>query len=326
MYANRFIASVRVGGQILRENQGTVTLPFGAEYELLLKNMNNRRAMASVTVDGVDVTDGTKLIIRPNDTISLERFIKDGNFSTGNKLKFIERTGGVESHRGIKQDDGLIRVEFWPEKEKPLEIQETIVRRRYVDDYWPWPRRVYPPDPWTLGGGVIGGLNAQESSFTYGHPQGGGSAPGQNVNISSQSGMAQNMVKQSFTASNSSAPRRGPSASTGKKIQAKAMRSMPSGSTRSRMLRSFVERSAPLNDTGITVPGSESHQQFWSAAGFPLEQTSTVIVLQLRGEVGGVTVVKPVTVKAKPKCSTCGKVNKATDKFCTECGTALLLI
>ena len=49
MYSNRFIASIRVNGKILRENQGTVSLPFGAEYEILLKNMNSRRAMARVT-------------------------------------------------------------------------------------------------------------------------------------------------------------------------------------------------------------------------------------------------------------------------------------
>jgi len=34
---------------------------------------------------------------------------------------------------------------------------------------------------------------------------------------------------------------------------------------------------------------------------------------------------EPITVKAKPKCTTCGKQNKATAKFCSECGTALVI-
>jgi hypothetical protein len=58
MYSNRFVCSVKVNGKILREQSGTVTLPFGCEYEILLKNLNSRRAMVSVSVDGKDATDG----------------------------------------------------------------------------------------------------------------------------------------------------------------------------------------------------------------------------------------------------------------------------
>jgi zinc-ribbon domain len=273
MYQNRFIASVRVNGKILRENQGTVTLPFGSEFELLLKNMHSRRAMATVSIDGVDVMGGTRLIIGPNDSISLERFIKNGNMSSGNKLKFVERTAGIEEHRGIKQEDGLVRVEFWAEKEKPQEITETIVRRHYVDDYWYVPRQYpwYPYITWTSGiGSVTCGLSGA-ANYNF--------AQGSQVTANScQMNANMNAV---FTAT---------------------------------------------NDAGITVPGSESHQNFYSASGFPLEASSTVIVLQLRGEVGGVAAVRPVTVELKPTCSSCGKVNKATNKFCSECGTALFLI
>jgi hypothetical protein len=48
------------------------------------------------------------------------------------------------------------------------------------------------------------------------------------------------------------------------------------------------------------------------------------IVLKLLGETpDNKPVLKPVTVKAKPKCTTCGRQNKAHAKFCVECGTAL---
>jgi len=36
-------------------------------------------------------------------------------------------------------------------------------------------------------------------------------------------------------------------------------------------------------------------------------------------------VLQPVNVKMKPKCTSCGKQNKATNKFCSECGTSLEL-
>lgn len=79
-------------------------------------------------------------------------------------------------------------------------------------------------------------------------------------------------------------------------------------------------------DVGITVPGSISNQKFAQVAAFPLEDQKHVIVLQLKGETEYNKVKAPVTVKTKPKCTTCGKVNKATAKFCSNCGTSLELV
>ena len=88
--------------------------------------------------------------------------------------------------------------------------------------------------------------------------------------------------------------------------------------------------SSPLrgvNDAGITVAGSESSQQFHHVQDFPLETEEHVIVLRILGETEeGKTVSAPVTVKAKPQCTTCGRINKATSKFCSDCGTALVII
>jgi hypothetical protein len=74
-----------------------------------------------------------------------------------------------------------------------------------------------------------------------------------------------------------------------------------------------------VNDAGITVPGSYSSQKFQTAYVGALESTKHNMVFKLFGGV----MPKPITVKHKPKCITCGKHNKATAKFCTECGTAL---
>lgn len=78
------------------------------------------------------------------------------------------------------------------------------------------------------------------------------------------------------------------------------------------------------NDAGITVPGSHSSQRFTTTTVGVLESERHVMILRLLGETeNNKPVLKPVTVKHKPRCETCGKQNKATAKFCTECGTSL---
>ena len=145
MYSNKFVCSVKVEGKILRENNGSVSLPFGSEYGLLLKNLNSRRAMVKVSVDGQDATEGTKLILPTNGSIDLERFIRDGNLQSGNRFKFIERTEQIENHREIKENDGLVRAEFWAEKEI---LDVPVVRKHYYDEYVPyWPEPCYPTYP-----------------------------------------------------------------------------------------------------------------------------------------------------------------------------------
>jgi tRNA(Ile2) C34 agmatinyltransferase TiaS len=82
-----------------------------------------------------------------------------------------------------------------------------------------------------------------------------------------------------------------------------------------------------FSDAGITVPGSVSDQKFSYVASFPTEAEEHVMVIRLLGEDPKGEIVKvPVTVKAKPKCQTCGRNNKAHSKFCVECGTALEII
>lgn len=75
-----------------------------------------------------------------------------------------------------------------------------------------------------------------------------------------------------------------------------------------------------INDVGITVPGSKSEQKFSTTYVGALESTKHSMVFKI---LGGEAVKQAVTVKHKPKCVTCGKHNKATAKFCVECGTAL---
>jgi hypothetical protein len=85
--------------------------------------------------------------------------------------------------------------------------------------------------------------------------------------------------------------------------------------------------SIPQNETGITAPGSLSEQTFSIADDFPLEDTEHTMVFHLLGETEDNREVREaVTVKHKPKCSTCGTVNKHDAKFCSECGTSLHVV
>lgn len=84
---------------------------------------------------------------------------------------------------------------------------------------------------------------------------------------------------------------------------------------------------AETNEVGITVPGSKVEQTFTQAAWFQVEAEKHVMIMHLLGETeNGTPVIQPVTVQAKPKCITCGKVNKANAKFCNSCGTSLIII
>lgn len=116
MYNNNFVVVIKSNGKVLREAGGTVRLPFGSEYSIMLKNLDSRKAVASVSVDGEDVLSGHRIIVPANKSIELKgkmlgRIVR-------HKFKFIERTKEISNFRGNKADDGLIRVEYWFERKQ----------------------------------------------------------------------------------------------------------------------------------------------------------------------------------------------------------------
>lgn len=83
----------------------------------------------------------------------------------------------------------------------------------------------------------------------------------------------------------------------------------------------FACASSSFNDNGITVPGSQSNQQFTQGSIGTLESEVHVITLILRGKTANHVVKEPMVI-TKCKCPTCGKLNNG-HKFCLNCGTAL---
>jgi hypothetical protein len=120
MYNQKLVASIKSKGKVLREFKDTVYIPFASEYSILLKNLNTTRAVVNVFIDGENVVPGG-LVIDPGRTVDLERWIKNGNLSEGNRFKFIERTQAIEDGpRGIKLEDGLVRIEYQFELPRPV--------------------------------------------------------------------------------------------------------------------------------------------------------------------------------------------------------------
>lgn len=251
MYNQKLVASIKANSKVLREFKDTVYIPFASEYSILLKNLNTVRAVVNVFIDGENVVPGG-LVIDPGRTVDLERWIKNGNLSEGNKFKFIERTTAIEDGpRGIKMEDGLVRVEY------QFEIPRPVIN---------WNSTPY------YGSTLTRGISASGSTGDWASPM--GATYSTNASLNS--------------------------------------------------LNVTASAASFQNETGITVPGSKSTQSFQHVTVGALDPTVHNIVLKLVGDLGNnKPVEKAVTVKAKPKCVTCGKQNKAHAKFCSECGTAL---
>lgn len=269
MYNQKMAVAIKTKGRVLREFKDTVLLPFSSEYSILLKNLNTVRALVNVFIDGENVVPGG-LVLNAGQEIDLERSIKNGNLSEGNRFKFIERTGAVEQHRGVKLEDGIVRVEYQYEMVwKPTYLtNNNLIGVAYGNS-----SKSYNV------GGVLRTADFSKGEALKAH--------------------ATSAVNQYCAANN---------------IRSFSAEVHDGAAT----MDSFV------NDAGITVPGSHSSQKFQTTTGFPTEVEKHTIVLKLLGETANnKPVQKPVTVKHKPECKTCGKLNKATAKFCSECGTAL---
>ena len=285
MYGNKLAAAIKVNGKVLREFKDTVYVPFGSEYTILLKNLNTQRVVINIFIDGDNVVPGG-LVLNAGQEVDLERSIKNGNLSEGNRFKFIERTGAVEEHRGVKLEDGLLRIEY--QFEKPYVPPQT------TGPMW---NKYYPP-------GVRGGDWAVPMGSTSG-------------SISTNS-MNVNGVLRSVDYSK------------GEFVKAQATAAINNYCADNGILNQveYHEGSATMdwNDVGITVPGSKSEQKFSTVHMGVMEAEKYNMVIRILGETANnKPVEKPVTVKAKQKCDTCGHTNKATAKFCSKCGTSLVI-
>jgi len=82
----------------------------------------------------------------------------------------------------------------------------------------------------------------------------------------------------------------------------------------------------PNAEEGITVKGSESNQSFIEGSIGKLEETTYTMTFKLVGITNDSEVTRPVYVKTKIECPTCGHKCKSNTKFCPECGTYVAIV
>ena len=299
MYNQKLVASIKSKGKVLREFKDTVYIPFASEYSILLKNLNTVRAVVNVYIDGENAVPGG-LVIDPGRTVDLERWIKNGNLSEGNKFKFVERTSAIENGpRGIKMEDGLIRIEYQFELPRPIiNVAPTWTTTTTTWNSTPFYGSVYPQGSTSEYKGVTDKFTVTASGATS-QVNVGGVLRGVDYSKGQTTLNAASASINQYCADNG----------------IKATSEVHDGA---------ATMDWCANEVGITVPGSKSTQSFVTAHVGALDPTTHSIVLKLVGDLGhNKPVDQPVTVKHKPKCVTCGKQNKHNAKFCSECGTAL---
>lgn len=144
-YGNSFVLAVLHDGHPVREINGKVSVPFHSEYKIRLKNKHSSlRAKARVWVDGRKASNLGDFILKPGETLDLERFL-DSDLNSGNKFKFVPLSDS-RVNDPTDPDNGVIKVEFY--REKQFDIEPLPIRPK------PWvPVKPFTPfDDWGTGG------------------------------------------------------------------------------------------------------------------------------------------------------------------------------
>ena len=282
MYSNKLVASLKANGKILREFKDTVYIPFGSEYSFLLKNLHTQRAVVNIFIDGDNIVEGG-LVVDAGREVNLERYIKNGNLTEGNRFKFIERTAAIEDGpRGIKLEDGLIRIEFQFEK-PPVAIHNSYGNFRYT--------------------GAGGSMSSSEyrgitDKFTL---QASGSISQMNVN----------------------GALRGVDYSQGESVKATAASAINKVAPNEMELHDGAATCDWNDVGITVPGSKSTQKFQHVTMGVMEAEKHTMVIKLLGETADNKPVLQPVTVERKLECVTCGKKNKAHAKFCTECGTAL---
>lgn len=289
MYQSKFIACVMVDNEIVREvrkdGSDSIFLPFGTDYHLRLKNLDHRRAVVSVTIDGEDVLDGSQIVVDGNSTTDLKGFLDSKANVAHNAFRFIEKTEKVKDHRGEKVDDGIVRIEVQFEEDLP-QIEQTIKRDGIG---YPW------RGPWYNDWSDFPTAQPLWKYTTWQAP--GSSAGNPNTVHLGSTGDAQ------IRSCSLSGPE-------------------PSDAV---MDFGVCDNTNTVNTSGITVTGNVVDQAFTTTHVRRLSAEKVVFVFTLLGMVReGHPVKAPLTVKSKIECHTCGTKSKSGVKYCPECGTCLL--
>lgn len=110
MYQNGFVASIKINDRTVEEKDSKVVMPFDTEFSIMLKNRNDRKAVARIYIDGEEITKKGRVIIDANSSVDIERYL-DESLENGKKFKFVKLSNEkvTDKHDSEK---GFIEVRF----------------------------------------------------------------------------------------------------------------------------------------------------------------------------------------------------------------------
>jgi len=307
MYSNKLVACVKAGGKVLREKGEEVLLPFGAEYSLYFKNEHSRKVQIEVEIDGESVMGDKALLLDAGETMDLKGFIKDTYGHDNRAFKFITKTNEISDFRGDRAEDGLIKVSYTFEKERPVlrtsDFFQHDIYRTYTNCGPDYPKSGGFVDNIDLSSTF--GINSTQLGGDYDYSKDLNSTNiSHSVNDTMETSYMANSVTNSVSASYSDTT---------------SLRSVDLGS----IMGQATATAAVSDEPGITVEGSNTGQSFQRGSIGTLEDKSFTMVFQLKGLTCEEVVTEPVTVKTKKQCPSCGKKYKSSFEYCPQDGTFL---
>lgn len=291
MYSNKLVACVKADGKVLREKGEEVYLPFGSEYSLYFKNENNRKVQIDVEIDGQDVLDGKSLVLGAGENMDLKGYVKDICGDDNRAFKFITKTQEISDFRGDRAEDGLVKIKYTFEKERPVLRFEDYSHHDIYRTYTNCDENKQP-----FGTGFGGFVDSGENTTLFNNSDNISHNINDTMNVTYSTNSLNNSVDTDYVANN-------------------AIKSMDLGVTNT---------STNVSDEpGITVEGSATGQSFKRGSIGILESKSHTMVFQLKGLTSEEIVQEPVTVKTKKQCPSCGKKYKSSYEYCPQDGTYL---
>ena len=110
MYKDGFVVSIFREGNVLREIDGKVYIPFDSEYKVRLRNRNNFECACDLYIDSKKVSNLGEMIIPGNESVDLERFI-DHSLTDGKKFLFVPVSDSRVEDKG-EPENGWIEARF----------------------------------------------------------------------------------------------------------------------------------------------------------------------------------------------------------------------